>query len=77
MTKTYTSRSFGFYTYQWRFHLWPRAIIDCHFAWAKRYFGLQQAHWLGLVAAYQHTALVYTPLRAVALIACGILNSAR
>lgn len=58
-----------FFIDQWRFHLRPRAIIERHFAWAKRYFGLEQAHWLGLVAAYQHTALVYTTMLAVALIA--------
>lgn len=58
-----------FFIDQWRFHLRPRAIIERHFAWAKRYFGLQSAHWLGLVAAYQHTALVYATMLAVALIA--------
>ena len=58
-----------FFIDQWRFHLRPRAIIERHFAWAKRYFGLQSAHWLGLVAAYQHTALVYSTMLAVALIA--------
>ena len=35
----------------------------------KRYFGLECAHWSGLVAAYQHTALVYATMLAVALIA--------
>ena len=58
-----------FFIDQWRFHLRPRAIIERHFAWAKRYFGLEKAHWLGLVAAYQHTALVYATMLAVALIA--------
>jgi len=58
-----------FFIDQWRFHLRPRAIIERHFAWAKRYFGLEQAHWAGLVAAYQHTALVYSTMLAVALIA--------
>ncbi|HXV98658.1 MAG TPA: transposase [Anaerolineae bacterium] len=58
-----------FFIEQWRFHLRPRAIIERHFAWAKRYFGLQQAHWSGLIAAYQHTALVYCTMLAVALIA--------
>ena len=58
-----------FFIDQWRFHMRPRAIIERHFAWAKRYFGLEQAHWLGLVAAYQHTALVYATMLAVALIA--------
>lgn len=43
--------------------------IERHFAWAKRYFGLQSAHWLGLVIAYQHTTLVYATMFAVALIA--------
>ena len=54
---------------QWRFYLRPRAIIERPFAWAKPYFGLESAHWLGLVAAYQHTALIYCTMLAVALIA--------
>lgn len=58
-----------FFCDQWRFHLRPRATIERHFAWAKRYFGLESAHWAGLVAAYQHTALVYATMLAVALIA--------
>jgi hypothetical protein len=58
-----------FFIDQWRFHLRPRTIIERHFAWAKRYFGLEAAHWLGLVAAYQHTALVYCTMLAIALIA--------
>ena len=60
-----------FFIDQWRFHLRPQAIIERHFAWGKCYFGLQSAHWLGLVAAYQHTALVYCSMFAVALIAHG------
>ena len=47
----------------------PRAIIERHFAWAKRYFGLESAHWRGLVTAYQHTALVYSVMLGVALTA--------
>ncbi len=58
-----------FFSSQWRFHLRPRATIERHFAWAKRYFGLENARWGGLVAAYQHTALVYSTMLAVALIA--------
>lgn len=58
-----------FFIDQWRFHLRPRAIIERHFAWAKRYFGLESAHWQGLVAAYQHTALVYSVMLGVALVA--------
>lgn len=58
-----------FFADQWRFHLRPRATIERHFAWAKRYFGLESAHGAGLVAAYQHTALVYSTMLAVALIA--------
>jgi len=58
-----------FFVNQWRFHLRPRATIERHFAWAKRYFGLESARWAGLVAAYQHTALVYATMLAVALIA--------
>jgi len=58
-----------FFLSQWRFHSAPRSIIERHFAWAKRYFGLESARWRGLVAAYQHTALVYATMLAVALIA--------
>jgi Transposase DDE domain len=58
-----------FFVDQWRFHLRPRSTIERHFAWAKRYFGLESARWTGLVAAYQHTALVYATMLAVALIA--------
>lgn len=58
-----------FFVNQWRFHLRPRAAIERLFARAKRYFGLESAHWSGLAAAYQHTALVYITILAVALIA--------
>ena len=58
-----------FFIDQWRFHSAARTIIERHFAWAKRYFGLESARWSGLVAAYQHTALVYATMLAVALIA--------
>jgi hypothetical protein len=58
-----------FFLDQWRLHSAPRTIIERHFAWAKRYFGLESARWSGLVAAYQHTALVYATMLAVALIA--------
>jgi hypothetical protein len=58
-----------FFLDQWRFHSAPRTIIERHFAWAKRYFGLETAPWQGLVAAYQHTALVYATMLAVTLIA--------
>lgn len=58
-----------FFLKQWRFHLRPRAIIERHFAWAKRYFGLEGARWRGLVAAYQQTALVYSVMLGVALVA--------
>jgi len=58
-----------FFLNQWRFHLRPRTIIERHFAWAKRYFGLERARWAGLVAAYQHTALVYSVMLGVALVA--------
>ena len=54
---------------QWRFHLKFRVVIERHFAWAKRYFGLEAARWKGLVAAYQHTALVYSVMLGVALTA--------
>jgi hypothetical protein len=58
-----------FFLKQWRYHLRPRAIIERHFAWAKRYFGLEAARWQGLVAAYQHMALVYSVMLGVALVA--------
>jgi len=54
---------------QWRFHLKFRAVIERHFAWAKRYFGLEAARWKGLSAAYQHTSLVYSVMLGVALTA--------
>jgi hypothetical protein len=54
---------------QWRFHLKFRSVIERHFAWAKRYFGLETARWKGLSAAYQHTALVYSVMLGVALTA--------
>lgn len=53
----------------WRFHLKFRSVIERHFAWAKRYFGLEAARWKGLCAAYQHTALVYSVMLGVALTA--------
>lgn len=58
-----------FFVNQWRFHLRPRSTIERHFAWAKRYFGLESARWAGLVAAYQHTALVYATILVVAILA--------
>lgn len=59
-----------FLLWQWRFHQKPRATIERHFAWAKRYFGLEAGRWTELAAAYQHTALVYSTMLAVALVAC-------
>ncbi len=58
-----------FFLNQWRLHQLPRRIIERHFAWAKRYLGLEAARWNGLVAAYQHTALVYSVMLGVALVA--------
>lgn len=58
-----------FFCWQWRFHLRPRSAVERLFARAKRYFGLESAQWSGLTAAYQHTALVYATMLAVALIA--------
>jgi hypothetical protein len=58
-----------FFCRQWRFHLRPRSAVERLFARAKRYFGLESARWSGLTAAYQHTALVYATMLAVALIA--------
>ncbi len=47
----------------------PRLFAFRHFAWAKRYFGLETARWKGLFAAYQYTALVYCVMLGVALTA--------
>ena len=47
----------------------PRTLSERHFAWPKRYVGLQRARWAGLVAAYPHTALVYSVMLGVALVA--------
>jgi hypothetical protein len=58
-----------FFIRQWRFHMKFRTVIERHFAWAKRYFGLETARWKGLVAAYQHTSLVYSVMLGVALTA--------
>lgn len=58
-----------FFISQWRFHQRPRATIERHFAWAKRYFGLEASRWRGYVAAYQHTALLYSVMLGVALAA--------
>ncbi len=58
-----------FFLSQWRVAQRPRATIERHFAWAKRYFGLEAGRWGGLVAAYQHTALVYSVMLGVALVA--------
>ncbi len=58
-----------FFLHQWRFHQRPRANIERHFAWAKRYFGLEAARWNGLSAAYQPTAFVYRLMLGVALVA--------
>jgi len=53
----------------WRHYLGFRAVIERHFAWAKRYFGLESARWKGLISAWQHTALVYSVMLGVALTA--------
>jgi hypothetical protein len=58
-----------FFCWQWRFQLRPRSAIERLFARAKRYFALENGRWSGLTAAYQHTALVYATMLAVALIA--------
>lgn len=58
-----------FFLSQWHFHLRPRSIIERHFAWAKRYFGLEAARWKGITAAYQHTALIYSVMLGVAIVA--------
>jgi len=54
---------------RWRHYLGFRAVIERHFAWAKRYFGLEAARWKGMTAAWQHTALVYSVMLGVALTA--------
>lgn len=58
-----------FFLNQWHFHLRPCAIIERHFAWANRHFGLESAPWRGITAAYQHTALVFSVMLDVAIVA--------
>lgn len=58
-----------FFLRQWRFARLPRRIIERHFAWAKRYFGLAGGQGQGFVAAFQHVALVYSVMLGVALVA--------
>jgi len=57
-----------FFINQWRYHLGPRSIIERHFAWAKRYFKLTGCC-KGLSATFQHVALTYSVMLAVALAA--------
>ncbi len=59
---------------QWRFHLKFRSVIERHFAWAKRCFGLEAARWKDLRAACQHTALAYSVMLGVALTAHRFLR---
>jgi hypothetical protein len=58
-----------FFLDQWRFHQCFRTVIERHFAWAKRYFGLNDGRCLGWVATTQHAALVYAVMLGVALAA--------
>ena len=46
-----------------------RTMIERHYAWVKRYFGLEAARWCGGVVAYQHTVLVHNIMLGVALVA--------
>ena len=58
-----------FFIDQWRFHQRFRTVIERHFAWAKRYFGLNNSGYQGWVAITQHAALVYAVMLGVALAA--------
>ena len=58
-----------FFLDQWRFHCGFRTVIERHFAWAKRYFGLNSSHYQGWTAMTQHAALVYAVMLGVALAA--------
>lgn len=58
-----------FFLNQWRFHQRFRTVIERHFAWAKRFFGLNASGYRGWVAITQHAALVYTVMLGVALAA--------
>jgi hypothetical protein len=42
---------------QWRFHKRLRTVTERHFAWAKRYFDLNDSRCQGCVAITQHVAL--------------------
>ncbi len=58
-----------FFIDQWRFHKRFRTVIERHFAWAKRYFGLNESRSQGYLAITQHVALVYAVMLGVALAA--------
>lgn len=58
-----------FFLNQWRFHQRFRTAIERHFAWAKRYFGLNASGYRGWVAIMQYAALVYAVMLGVALAA--------
>ena len=58
-----------FFIDQWHFHKRFRTVIERHFAWAKRYFGLNDGRCQGCVAITQHVALVYAVMLGVALAA--------
>jgi hypothetical protein len=58
-----------FFLDQWHFHQRFRSVIERHFAWAKRYFGLNHRFSRGALPMIQHAALVYATMNAVALAA--------
>ena len=58
-----------FFIRQWRDLMSPRANIECHFAWMKRYFGLKYFRVQGYFAVTQFVFRVYIAALIVAFIA--------
>jgi hypothetical protein len=59
-----------FFLEQWhRLVIGPRTAIERHFAWAKRYFGLDDFQCFTLLRVMQFVLLVYIAILAVALAA--------
>jgi len=58
-----------FFIRQWRDLMSPRANIERHFAWMKRYFGLKYFRVQGYLAVIQFVFRVYIAALAVAFIA--------
>jgi hypothetical protein len=58
-----------FFLRQWRDLMSPRANIERHFAWLKRYFGLEDFHVQGYLAVTQFVFRVYIAALIIAFIA--------